>query len=149
MTGDLLVQSGCSLFSNPSMIILSWNVRGLNSTCHQKFIHDLIVIHSPDVFCVQETKVFVEVMHQLDPCIWYTGHYQSIGLQGNYGVLALFWDPHKISPLWWISSHYSISMVATSLDFSETILATNVYVIFIFGITLGMCILVLLIFLGS
>ena len=109
------------------MIILSWNVRGLNSTCRQKAIHDLIVIHSPDVFCVQETKVSVEVMHQLAPCIWYAGHCQSIGSQGNSGGLALFWDPRKISPLWWISSHYSISMVATALDFGETILVTNVY----------------------
>ena len=72
------------------MIILSWNVRGLNNTCRQKDIHDLIVIHSPDVFCVQETKVSVEVMHQLAPCIWYVVHYQSIGLQGNFGGLALF-----------------------------------------------------------
>ena len=46
---------------------------------------------------------------------------------GNYGGLALFWDCHKISPLWWISSHYSIYMVATALDSGETILVTNVY----------------------
>ena len=109
------------------MIILSWNVRGLNNTCRQNDIHDLIVIHSVDVFCVQETKVFVEVMHQLAPCIWYFGHCQSIVSQGNSRGLALFWDPHKISPLWWISSHYSISMVATALDSSETILVTNFY----------------------
>ena len=66
-------------------------------------------------------------MHQLAPCIWYAGHYQSIGSQGNSRGLALFWDPRKISPLWWISSHYSISMVATTLDSGETILVTNVY----------------------
>ena len=72
------------------MIILSWNVRGLNNTYRQKAIHDLISIHSPDVFCIQETKVSIEVMHQLTPCIWYAGHYQSIGSQGNSRVLALF-----------------------------------------------------------
>ena len=61
------------------MIILSWNVRDLNSTYHQKAIHDLIAIHSLDVFFVQETKVSVEVMHQHAPHIWYVGQYQSIG----------------------------------------------------------------------
>ena len=109
------------------MIILSWNMRGLNSTYRQKVIHDLIAIHSPNVFCVQETKVSIEVMPQLASCIWYASHCQSIGSQGNSRGLALFWDPHKISPLWWISSHYSISMVATTLDSGETILVTNVY----------------------
>ena len=72
------------------MIILSWNVRGLNSTYCQKAIHDLIAIHSSDVFCVQETKVSVEVMHRHGPRIWYAGHCQSIGSQGNSGGLALF-----------------------------------------------------------
>ena len=72
------------------MIILSWNVSGLNSTWYQKSIHDLIAIHSLDVFCVQETKVFVEVMHHLAPCIWYVGHYQIIGSQGIMEVWPYF-----------------------------------------------------------
>ena len=109
------------------MIILSWNVRGLNSTCRQKAIHDLIAIHSSDVFCVQETKFSIEVMPQHASDIFYASHCQGIGSKGNSGGLALFWDPQKISPLWWISSHYSISMVATALDFGEAILVTNVY----------------------
>ena len=102
-------------------------MRGLNNTYRQKAIHDLIAIHSPDVFCIQETKVSIEVMHQLAPCIWYAGHCQSSGSQGNSGGLALFCDTRKISPLRWISSHYSISMVAIALDSGETILVTNVY----------------------
>jgi len=59
--------------------------------------------------------------------IWFVGQCQCIGSQGNSGGLALFWNPRKIVPLWWISSHSSISMVASALESGETILVTNVY----------------------
>ena len=72
------------------MIILSWNVRILNSTYHQRSIHDLIVTHSQDVFFVQVTNVSIEGMHHHALPIWYTGHYQSVRLQGNFAILALF-----------------------------------------------------------
>lgn len=41
--------------------------------------------------------------------------------------LALFWDMRNIAPLWWISSHSSLSMVTSSLDSGELILVTNIY----------------------
>ena len=42
--------------------------------------------------------------------------------------LAIFWDPQKISPLGWVSSHSALSMVASSLDLGGVIMITNVYV---------------------
>ena len=44
------------------MIILSWNVRGLNKIHRQKAIHNFVVDHNPDVFGIQETKLFVKSM---------------------------------------------------------------------------------------
>ncbi|XP_059068224.1 uncharacterized protein LOC131858791 [Cryptomeria japonica] len=66
-------------------------------------------------------------MLQYSSRIWYFGLCQCIGSHGNSGGLALFWDPRKIVPLWWISNHSSISMVASALDSGETILISNVY----------------------
>ena len=86
------------------MIILSWNVRGLNSIPRQKAIHNLVVDHSPDVFCIQETKLSVESMVQQASSIWSRGQCQCVGATGSAGGLAIFWDPQKISPLGWMSS---------------------------------------------
>ena len=46
---------------------------------------------------------------------------------GTTGGLAIYWDPHKIYPLGWVSYRSSLSMVASSLYSSEVILVTNVY----------------------
>ncbi|WP_368855854.1 endonuclease/exonuclease/phosphatase family protein [Pseudomonas laurentiana] len=55
------------------MIILSWNVRGLNSIPRQKAIQNLVVDHNPDVLCIQETKLSVESMVQYASSIWSRG----------------------------------------------------------------------------
>ncbi|XP_059064615.1 uncharacterized protein LOC131856729 [Cryptomeria japonica] len=109
------------------MIILSWNARGLNSTPRQKAIQDLIAVHSPDIFCIQETKLLVDLMFQHAPRIWFSSQCQCIGSRGTSGGLALFWDPRKVVPHWWISSQSAISMVASILESGETILVSNVY----------------------
>lgn len=40
---------------------------------------------------------------------------------------GMFLGPKKISPIWWISSRSSISLVASCLDSGELILLSNVY----------------------
>jgi exonuclease III len=37
--------------------ILSWNVRGLNSSAKQKDVRQIISTHKPDLVCLQETKL--------------------------------------------------------------------------------------------
>lgn len=66
-------------------------------------------------------------MLQHAPRIWFSIQCQCIGSQGSSSGLALFWDPCKVVPLRWISSHSSISMVASIFEYGETILVTNVY----------------------
>ena len=98
------------------MIILSWNIRGLNSIPRQKVIQNLVVDHNLDVLCIQETKLSVESMVQYASNIWSHGQCQCVGVIGNADGLTFFWDPRKISPLGWVSSHSALSMVASTLD---------------------------------
>ncbi|XP_057868067.2 uncharacterized protein LOC131075253 [Cryptomeria japonica] len=74
-----------------------------------------------------ETKLMVDLMFQHAPRIWFSGQCQCIGSRGTSGGLALFWDPRKVVPHWWISSQSAISMVASILESGETILVSNVY----------------------
>ena len=52
------------------MIILSWNVRGLNNIPRQKVVRRLIDSHSPDVIFIQETKLSVDELDSCGPKLW-------------------------------------------------------------------------------
>ena len=82
------------------MIILSWNVRGLNNIPRQKVVHRLIDSHSPDVIFIQETKLSVDELDSCGPKLWPHGSWQGVGAQGSSGGLACLWNPKKVSPLW-------------------------------------------------
>ena len=109
------------------MIILSWNVRGLNSGPRQKAVHELVRRHSPNILFLQETKLSVDGMQGLRTRLWSNGECQCIGAHGASGGLACLWNPRKIQPLWWISSKSSLSMTATCLETGEAILYSNIY----------------------
>ena len=81
------------------MIVISWNVRGLNNGPRQKVVHELVRRQSPDVLCLQETKLSVESMQGLKPRLWRSGECQCIGALGASGGLAYLWNPIKIQPL--------------------------------------------------
>ena len=109
------------------MIILSWNVRGLNSIPRQKAMHELVTDHSPDILCIQETKLSVDSFFTCVPNIWFLGQCQCVGALGSSGGLAMCWDPRKVMPLHWVSCLSALSMVASSLETGELILVTTVY----------------------
>ena len=52
------------------MIILSWNVRGLNKIPRQKVVHRLIDSQSPDVIFIQETKLSIDELDSCGPKLW-------------------------------------------------------------------------------
>lgn len=69
----------------------------------------------------------MEDVLNIAPKVWWRGLCQGVGAQGSAGGLACFWDPRKICPIWWISSRYSLSVVACSLASGVLCLFTNVY----------------------
>ena len=44
------------------MIVLSWNVRGLNNIPRQKVVRRLIESQSPDLVFIQETKLSLDAL---------------------------------------------------------------------------------------
>jgi exonuclease III len=109
------------------MIILSWNLRGLNSGPIQKVVRDLVRTHSLDFLFLQETKLSVESMTSLSSKLWSRGDCQCIGAHGTAGGVACLWNPLRIHPLRWMSSKSSMSLIATSIETGETILLSNIY----------------------
>lgn len=57
------------------MIVLSWNVRGLNNIPRQKVVHRLIESQSPDVVFIQETKLTVDGLENCALRIWPQGNW--------------------------------------------------------------------------
>lgn len=55
------------------MIVLLWNVRGMNNVPREKDIRDFICAHSPYVVFLQETKLSVEGMLSVASKIWGKG----------------------------------------------------------------------------
>ena len=88
---------------------------------------ELVVENSPDILCIQETKLSVDSMFRCVPNIWLLSHCQCIGALGRSCGLSIYWDPRKVMPLYWISCLSALSMVASSLETSELILVTIVY----------------------
>ena len=65
-----------------------------------KAIHQLVVDHSLDIFCIQETKLLVDSLFICAPKIWFLGQCQCVGALGSFGGLAICWDPCKVMPLY-------------------------------------------------
>ena len=109
------------------MIVLSWNVRGLNNIPRQKVVHRLIDSQLPDVVFIQETKLTVDGLASCASDIWPQGNWQGVGARHSLGGVAFLWNPRKVLPLWWISTRSSISLVASYLATGERFLLSNIY----------------------
>ena len=70
------------------MIVLSWNVRGLNNIPRQKVVHRLIDSQSPDVIFIQETKLSINELDSCGPKLWPHGSWQGVGAQGSSSGLT-------------------------------------------------------------
>ena len=78
------------------MIVISWNVRGLNIGPRQKVVHELIRRQGPNVVFLQETKLSVESMQGVMHRLWRSGECQCIGAHGAFRGLACLCNPQKI-----------------------------------------------------
>ena len=109
------------------MIVLSWNVRGLNNISREKVVRRLIESQSPDMVFIQETKLSLDCFAKCAMYIWPCGSWQGVGALNRSGGVACFWDPRKVSPLWWLSSRSSISLIGTSCENGERCFLSNIY----------------------
>ena len=72
------------------MIVLSWNVRGLNNIPRQKVVRRLIDSKLPNVVFVQETKLTLDGLANCASHIWPQGNWQGLGAPHSSGGVACF-----------------------------------------------------------
>jgi exonuclease III len=78
------------------MKIISWNIRGLNGRSKQKMLRELILVETPDVVLLQETKCTSEDIDRLLPYCWRQGGAVSIDATGTAGGLAILWNTNVV-----------------------------------------------------
>ena len=78
------------------MIIVSWNIRGLNSKGKQRYIKEKLKKEKPSIMILQETKI---TMQQMEGIIRNSKlHYEIMGRDaiGSAGGIAILWNPDDI-----------------------------------------------------
>lgn len=78
------------------MIVISWNIRGLNSKGKQRYMKDKLKKQKPSIIILQETKISVQ---QIEEIIDKNKlHYEVMGQDsiGSAGGIAILWNPNDI-----------------------------------------------------
>jgi len=95
------------------MKIISWNIRGLNGRSKQKMLREIILVETPDVVLLQETKCTSEDMDRLLPYCWKRG-VASVDATGTAGGLAILWNTNIVlmnnfcATKWSITAEYRL-----------------------------------------
>lgn len=110
------------------MIILSWNIRGLNGKIKRSMIRSLINQHTPQFFFIQETKI--EVFNQrLINSFWKNSCVEWISSpsQGNSGGIISLWrtDFFKVESTLCDKNWIAITGEIRSIGFGCTLI--NIY----------------------
>jgi exonuclease III len=96
------------------MKIISWNIRGLNGRSKQKMLRELIIVETPDVVLLQETKCTSEDIDRLLPYCWRQGRAVSIDATGTAGGVAILWNTNVVlmenfyTTRWSITAEYRL-----------------------------------------
>jgi exonuclease III len=78
---------------------LSWNVRGLNDTVKREIIKQALIMHKPDLICLQEIKLAQTDSRLLSQII--ENQYMlflTIDATNTSGLVLLMWKPRVFSP---------------------------------------------------
>ena len=77
------------------MKVLSWNCRGLGSTHKEEAMADLVSLHQPDIFMIQETKMEEDAFLHVTPKFWKKTSKAAIISRGASGGIGTLWDDKK------------------------------------------------------
>jgi len=78
------------------MIVISWNIRGLNSRGKQRYLKERLKKDKPGIMIIQETKIS---MKQMEGIIKKGKmQYEVMGQDGigSVGGIAIMWNPNGI-----------------------------------------------------
>ena len=99
------------------MKVLSWNCRGLGSKSKEEAMMDLVSLHQPDIFLIQETKMEEAAFLQVSTKFWKKQGKAAISSRGASGGIGTLWDDKKFEA---IDIKYSSNWILTLLRKKDT-----------------------------
>jgi len=81
------------------MKVLSWNCRGLGSKSKEESMMDLVSLHQPDIFLIQETKMEEAAFLQVSIKFWKKKGKAAISSRGASGGIGTLWDDKKFEAI--------------------------------------------------
>lgn len=118
----------CAPMSSSNYPIMSWNVRGLNSSARHSAVSEMATSHRLGLLCLQETKIES----------WSPALVRDIGgsalegcavlpADGTRGGAAIFWDKALLNVQTHTIGQFSITARVSSLQSADWFWLTNVY----------------------
>jgi exonuclease III len=75
---------------NNDLIILNWNVRGLNDAAHRELVRETVICSKPNIVCLQETKLSsIDAGLAHETLGQHLDSYLELGAQGTRGGILL------------------------------------------------------------
>ena len=109
------------------MKVLSWNCRGLGSKSKEEAMTDLISLHHPDIFLIQETKMEEDVFLQTSTNFWKKRGKAAISSRAASDSIGTLWDDTKYEV---IDIKYNTSWILTQLRHKESNIQVRIYNIY-------------------
>ena len=109
------------------MKVLSWNYRGLGSKSKEEAMTDLISLHHPDIFLIQETKMEEDVFLQTSTKFWKKRGKAAISSRGASSGIGTLWDDMKYEA---VDIKYNTSWILTHLRHKESNIQVRIYNIY-------------------
>jgi len=109
------------------MIVISWNIRGINSKGKQRYLKERLKKDKPGIIIIQETKISMQQMEGIIK----NGKlkYEVMGQDaiGSAGGIAILWNPDEIVFENWISMARVLTGIGRITGTKERILISGVY----------------------
>ena len=109
------------------MKVLSWNCRGLGRKPKEEAMTDLISLHHPDIFLIQETKMEEDVFLQTSTKFWKKRGKVAISSRGASDGIGTLWDNMKYEV---VDIKYNTSWILTQLRHKESNIQVRIYNIY-------------------
>jgi exonuclease III len=110
------------------LIMLNWNVRGLNDAAHRELVRQTVASARPNIVCLQETKLSnITASLARETLGQYLDSYIELGAQGTRGGILLGWDKDMVSVSNVVNRSFTISAMVQVSSNSTSFLLTTCY----------------------
>jgi len=109
------------------MIVISWNIRGLNSKGKQRYLKERLKKDKPGVIIFQETKISMQQMEGIIKNCKIQYEVMGQDENGSAGGLAILWNPDEVVFENWISLPRILAGMGRLIGTIERILISGVY----------------------